>query len=84
MLSGPDNPSTINFLPPNHIVVVRAGDIDGDYEALWGRIRKKFGRGKMPRTVNWITGPSRSGDIQQTMLLGAHGPHSLHIIVVDD
>lgn len=84
MLSGKDNPSTINFLPQNHIVVVKASDIDGDYETLWSRVRKKYGKGKMPRTVNWITGPSRSGDIQQTILLGAHGPHSLHVIVVDE
>ena len=83
MLSGKDNPTTVNFLPETHIVVVRASEIDGDYETLWSRVRKKFGRGKMPRTVNWITGPSRSGDIQQTLLLGAHGPRSLHIIVVD-
>jgi len=38
----------------------------------------------MPRTVNMITGPSRSGDIEQTILLGAHGPKQLHIIVVGD
>ncbi len=84
MLSGGDNPTTVNFLPETHIVVVSAKDIEGDYETLWGRIRKKFGRGKLPRTINWITGPSRSGDIQQTLLLGAHGPRSLHVIVVDE
>ena len=84
MLSGKDNPTTVNFLPETHIVVVKASEIEGDYETLWGRVRNKFGRGKMPRTVNWITGPSRSGDIQQTLLLGAHGPRSLHIIVVDE
>ncbi len=84
MVSGKENPSTINFLPEAHIIVVRASDIDGDYECLWGRLRKKYGRGKLPRTVNWITGPSRSGDIQQTILLGAHGPHDLHVIVVDE
>jgi L-lactate dehydrogenase complex protein LldG len=37
----------------------------------------------MPRTVNFVTGPSRSGDIEQKILLGAHGPRRLHIIVVD-
>ncbi len=83
MLSGEDNPTTVNFLPETHIVVLKAGDIVGDYEALWSEVRTKFGAGEMPRTVNWVTGPSRSGDIQQTMLLGAHGPRSLHIIVVD-
>jgi L-lactate dehydrogenase complex protein LldG len=38
----------------------------------------------LPRTINWITGPSRSGDIEQTILIGAHGPRRLHIIVVGD
>jgi L-lactate dehydrogenase complex protein LldG len=82
MVSGPENPSTLNFLPDNHIVVVSAKDIQGDYEALWGKIRFAYGKGAMPRTVNLITGPSRSGDIEQTLLLGAHGPRRLHVIVV--
>jgi L-lactate dehydrogenase complex protein LldG len=82
MVSGPENPSTLNFLPDNHIVVVRAGDLQGDLESVWARVRGAFGKGAMPRTVNLITGPSRSGDIEQTMLLGAHGPRRLHVVVV--
>ena len=83
MTSGADNPTTINFLPDTHIVVVDGKDIDGDYEAVWSRLRETYGKGTMPRTVNMITGPSRSGDIEQKLLLGAHGPRSLHIIIVD-
>lgn len=82
LVSGEDNPTTLNFLPDNHIVVVNARDIAGDYEEVWGRIRFTYGKGQMPRTVNFVTGPSRSGDIEQTLLLGAHGPRALHIIVV--
>ena len=82
LTSGPDNPTTLNFLPENHIVVVDAADIAGDYETVWQKIRDKYGKGVMPRTVNMITGPSRSGDIEQTILLGAHGPRRLHIVVV--
>jgi L-lactate dehydrogenase complex protein LldG len=82
LLSGPNNPSTLNFLPDNHIVVVAAVDIVGDYETVWVRVRGAYGKGAMPRTVNFITGPSRSGDIEQTLLLGAHGPRRLHIVVV--
>jgi L-lactate dehydrogenase complex protein LldG len=80
--SGTDNPTTLNFLPDTHIVLVDAADIAGDYEAVWQRIRAVFGKGVMPRTVNWVTGPSRSADIEQTLLLGAHGPRALQIIVV--
>lgn len=83
MTSGKDNPSTINFLPEHHIVVVEAADIDGDMESVLAKVRKKFGKGKMPRTLNFITGPSRSGDIEQKIILGAHGPRALHIIMVD-
>ena len=82
LLSGPDNPTTLNFLPETHIVVVKAEDIAGDYETVWDTIRARYGKGVMPRTVNMITGPSRSADIEQTILLGAHGPRRLHIIVV--
>jgi len=82
MLSGADNPTTLNFLPDHHLVVIDERDIAGDYESVWDRIRECFGELKMPRVVNWITGPSRSGDIEQTHLLGAHGPRSLHVLIV--
>ena len=83
LTSGPDNPSTLNFLPDNHIVVLSTKDITGDYESVWHRLRVAYGKGTMPRTLNYITGPSRSGDIEQTMLLGAHGPRRLHIVLVE-
>jgi L-lactate dehydrogenase complex protein LldG len=84
LLSGTDNPTTLNFLPDTHIVVVQAKDIAGDYETLWQRLRETYGEATMPRVVNWITGPSRSADIEQTLILGAHGPRRLHVIVVDE
>ena len=83
LTSGRDNPTTLNFLPDNHIVIVDAKDIAADYETMWDELRRRYGKGEMPRTVNWITGPSRSADIEQTLLLGAHGPRRLHVIVVN-
>jgi len=82
MVSGADNPTTLNFLPDHHLVVVDEKDIAGDYETVWDKIRERYGANRMPRAVNWITGPSRSGDIEQTHLLGAHGPRSLHVLMV--
>ncbi len=82
LASGKDNPTTLNFLPETHVVVLKAADVAGDYEATWAKLRGRYGKGNLPRTVNWVTGPSRSGDIEQKILLGAHGPKRLHIVVV--
>jgi L-lactate dehydrogenase complex protein LldG len=80
LLSGPDNPVTLNFLPDNHVVVLSAADLVGDLETVLARLRREHG-GALPRTLNIVTGPSRSADIEQTLLLGAHGPRRLHILV---
>jgi L-lactate dehydrogenase complex protein LldG len=80
LVSGQDNPTTLNMLPDNHIVVVFAEDVVGDFEAAFDRLRKRFGA-EMPRTLNFITGPSRSADIEQTLLFGAHGPRRLHVVL---
>jgi L-lactate dehydrogenase complex protein LldG len=82
MASGADNPVTINFLPENHIIVVEANDVVGPYEDAWQKIRARFGKGFMPRTVNMISGPSRTGDIGGRLVMGAHGPRRLCVIVV--
>jgi len=84
LTSGPDNPTTLNFLPDTHVVVVAAAGVVGDDETLWQRLRDRFGAGALPRAVNLITGPSRSADIAQTLVLGAHGPRRLHVMVVGE
>lgn len=82
MASGPDHPVTLNLLPDTHVVVLREQDIVGGYEDVWMRLRQRYGKDRMPRTVNTITGPSRTGDIEQALELGAHGPRRMHIVVV--
>jgi L-lactate dehydrogenase complex protein LldG len=81
LVSGADTPTRNNFLPDTHIVVLRASEVVASYEDGWDRLRAA---GAMPRTVNFITGPSRTGDIEQRMVLGAHGPRRLHIVLIDD
>jgi L-lactate dehydrogenase complex protein LldG len=82
MASGPDHPVSLNLLPDTHIAVLREADIVAGYEEVWERLRARYGKDTMPRTVNTITGPSRTGDIEQTIELGAHGPRRMHIVVV--
>ncbi len=81
LVSGAENPSTINFLPENHVIVVLASDIVGSYEEGWAKLRSLYGSGNMPRTVNLISGPSRTADIEQTIVMGAHGPKALLVII---
>ena len=87
MASGPDHPSTLNFLPETHVVVLPAERIGGAYEEGWAKLRAEAASetdgGFMPRTVNLVTGPSRTADIEQTITLGAHGPRRLHIVIVE-
>lgn len=84
-LSGPEHPTTLNFLPDSHIVVLPKERVTGSYEQGWAQLRGDTKGGQfMPRTVNFITGPSRTGDIEQKIQLGAHGPRRLHVIVVDE
>ncbi len=84
LVSGPDTPASVNFLPENHIVLLRTADIAGCYEEAWDRLRAASGEGLMPRAVNWITGPSRTADIEQTLVMGAHGPKRLHILLLNE
>ncbi len=84
LISGEEGSTTLNFLPETNIVVLRRDEIVGPYEDVWDRLRAKLGKDVMPRTVNFVTGPSRTGDIEQTIIMGAHGPKRLHVILVGD
>ncbi len=66
-------------------MVVEAKEISGVFEDAWDRLRQAVdGAANWPRTVNLITGPSRTADIEQTLQLGAHGPMNLHVLVIGD
>jgi L-lactate utilization protein LutC len=79
LASGPENPVTLTFLGETHFVVLREADLCAGFEDFWAAWR---GRGLDPRTLNMVTGPSRSADIGQVLQLGAHGPVALHIFMV--
>jgi L-lactate dehydrogenase complex protein LldG len=84
LVSGSQTPTTLNFLPETHIVLVRADQVVATYEDGWDRLRTGEMPEALPRAVNFITGPSRTADIEQHIELGAHGPRRLHIVLVDN
>jgi L-lactate dehydrogenase complex protein LldG len=79
-VTGAGMPTATTLLPDTHIVVLRASDIVATMEDAFARVRAA--RPSMPRAINMISGPSRTGDIEQTIELGAHGPRRMHIVVV--
>jgi len=81
LLSGLDTPPGASLLPETHIAVVNVNRIVPGMEEAWTLLRAESG-GVMPRAVNFISGPSRTADIEQTVTLGAHGPYRVHIILL--
>jgi L-lactate dehydrogenase complex protein LldG len=80
VLGGEDTPTAHVLLPDTHVAVVRADRIVGGMEEAFEWIRRECAA--LPRAVNMISGPSRTGDIEQTIVLGAHGPYRVHILIV--
>jgi L-lactate dehydrogenase complex protein LldG len=78
--SGADTPTGTTLLPDTHVAVLAADRIVATMEDAFALIRSE--RGSLPRAVNLISGPSRTGDIEQTIVLGAHGPYRVHVLLV--
>jgi L-lactate dehydrogenase complex protein LldG len=68
-------------LPDTHVAVIRPERIVAGMEEAFALVRTENAAG-MPRAMNMISGPSRTGDIEQTIVLGAHGPFRVHILLL--
>ena len=80
LLSGPDSPTSLNFLPDDFLCLLPEDRIVPHLEDAWALLRAE--RGALPRSTNLITGPSRTADVEQTIQLGAHGPRRLHVLLM--
>ena len=76
MVSSPASPVTLNFLPETHIVVLERARLVSSMEQFWSMLESP------PRAINFITGPSKTADIEQTIVYGAHGPRRFHVLLV--
>jgi L-lactate dehydrogenase complex protein LldG len=83
LLSGPDTPASTHLLPETHIALVRASRIVAGMEDAFALLRAERG-GVVPRALNMVSGPSRTADIEQTVVLGAHGPYRVHLVVATE
>jgi L-lactate dehydrogenase complex protein LldG len=83
LVSGPETAATTSLLPETHIAVVPVARIVPAMEEGFALLRAEFGE-NLPRAVNFVSGPSRTGDIEQTIVLGAHGPYRVHLILIDN
>jgi len=81
LLSGAGTPASVSLLPETHVAVVPAERIVATMEDAFALLRAER-PGLLPRSINFISGPSRTGDIEQTIVLGAHGPCRVHILIV--
>jgi L-lactate dehydrogenase complex protein LldG len=81
LLSGAETFASASLLPETHVAIVQASRIVGAMEDAFELARKE--RGELPRATNFISGPSRTADIEQTIVLGAHGPYRVHVIIVN-
>jgi L-lactate dehydrogenase complex protein LldG len=83
--SGPQTHASTHLLPETHIALVPASRIVKGMEDAFALLRAERGGGEMmPRALNMVSGPSRTADIELTLVLGAHGPYRVHIIVATD
>lgn len=73
----------LSIFPHHHIVIARTGQMVMDLKDGFQLIRNKYGS-QIPSMISTITGPSRTADIEKTLVLGAHGPKELFVFLIDD
>jgi len=81
LASGVENPTTLAFLPETHLVAIDRTSILGTFEDATALLRQTYGT-TLRRTINFISGASRTGDIGGRIVHGAHGPRHLFVFII--
>lgn len=80
LLCGAATPKSTALLPETHIAVARRSRMVSTMEESFALLRRELG--EVPRATWFVSGPSRTADIEQTMVIGAHGPYRVHVILI--
>lgn len=80
VVTGRGSPRATSLLPPVHIAVVRAHDVVADFSSAI----TQFAEGELPSALLWISGPSRTSDLEMKPTIGVHGPKVVELVIVDD
>ena len=81
--SGQVSGRKLNIYPEIHVVIAFTSQIVPDLSDALIKLKNKY-NGKLPSMVSLVTGPSRTADIEKTLVMGAHGPKELYLFMADD
>lgn len=74
----------LTVFPPIHIVIAYTSQIVAEIKDGFALMKDKYSASSMPSMISLVTGPSRTADIEKTLVLGAHGPRELILFLIDD
>lgn len=80
LLGAPATPKSTALLPETHICIAKKSRMVPTMEDAFALMRSEIG--EPPRAVFFVSGPSRTADIEQTLVIGAHGPYRVHVILI--
>ena len=83
LLARAGQPRSVSLLPPVHIALIRPEQIIRGFDELFELLRADFEATGVKSAVTFITGPSRTADIELTLVVGVHGPQQLHAVLID-
>ncbi len=72
----------LNVLPEKHIIVAYTSQLVNDIKDAIAYLKEKY-ENRLPSSISLITGPSRTADIEKTLVMGAHGPKELFVLLVE-